>query len=167
MTRNSLRKQIIILLSVFLIISATFIGGCAKTSPKNTEINPQAKSNQVNKPVTPQAESNQIYKFITPQEALTLIKANQNNPNFVIIDDRAPEQFRSGHIKGAINIPFNTWDTAIQKLDKNKIYLTYCRTGCGAGSSKMNTQGFKYVYDIQGGLNEWLSKGLPLEEGGF
>jgi rhodanese-related sulfurtransferase len=189
MTKNRLKNRIIIPLSISLIISAVLIVGCTETNQKKTNIdpqiqreqidkliNPRAEDNQINKFISPQTEGDQIsrdftpqiegdkiYKFISPEEAFTLIKENQDNPNFVIIDDRRAEQFRSGHIKGAININYAHWDAAIRKLDKNKIYLVYCRTGCGVGSMKMNIQGFKYVYDIDGGLNAWTSKGFPLE----
>jgi rhodanese-related sulfurtransferase len=51
----------------------------------------------------------------------------------------------------------------MDKLDKNNIYLVYCATSCGATSRVMRQLGFKEVYEIRGGLNEWISQELPIE----
>lgn len=80
----------------------------------------------------------------------------------MIIDDRSPKEFRSGHIEKAINIPTTNFTADVSRLDKNNIYLVYCPSGCGAASGRMESLGFKEVYDIQGGLNAWKSNGLPI-----
>ncbi|MCK6599511.1 MAG: rhodanese-like domain-containing protein, partial [Bdellovibrionaceae bacterium] len=49
----------------------------------------------------------------------------------VILDVRTPDEYLSGHIKGAINIDFYASDFQNQlgKLDKEKDYKVYCRSG--------------------------------------
>lgn len=69
-----------------------------------------------------------IKKF-TPGEAFKFIQINSENLDFVILDIRTPEEFESGHIEGAINIDYHsdTFVKDLDKLDKDKSYLVYCR----------------------------------------
>ncbi|MFC1972151.1 rhodanese-like domain-containing protein [Chloroflexota bacterium] len=107
---------------------------------------------------------NQIIKFVTPQQAFDLIQEKQNNPNFVIIDDRKTPEFNNGHIANAINMPYSTvLKDRLDKLDKNEIYLVYCTTGCGATSKIMKQFGFREVYEIEGGIQAWMPQGLLIE----
>ncbi len=101
--------------------------------------------------------------FVTPRQAQALIEANRNNPNFVIIDDQVTPAFQLGHIAGAISIPHGTnFATSLAKLDRNKIYIVYCPTGCGATSATMKELGFAEVYEIEGGIKAWVAQGLPI-----
>jgi rhodanese-related sulfurtransferase len=159
---NSLSKYIILLQLVLLIIFALITSGCAGTNQNSTFTAPQPATGENTTLTAPQPERNKISKFISPQEAFTLIQKNQNNPYFVIIDDRPPAQFMASHIAGAIDIPFANYRKGVSSLDKNRIYLVYCWTGCGQSSSIMKDLGFKEVYEIRGGLDAWVSEGLPL-----
>ncbi len=59
----------------------------------------------------------QTYIDITPQEAIEMIKKDKN---VVILDVRTKEEFSSGHIKGAINIPVQELEERIKELAKYK-----------------------------------------------
>ena len=110
----------------------------------------------------------QIIQDITPQEAFTLIQENQDNPDFVIIDVRTPQEFAEEHIENAANIDFysETFRGELDNLDKNKTYLIYCRVGGRSGSALniMAELNFKEVYNILGGINQWKAEGLPTTE---
>ena len=103
---------------------------------------------------------------ISAKEAYEIIQKNKNNSNFVIIDVRTPEEYESGHIENAINIDFysDNFKDELKKLDKNKNYLVYCRSGNRSGSSLeiMEELGFKEAYHISGGISEWKSEGFPI-----
>jgi len=48
----------------------------------------------------------------------------------VLLDVRTPEEFKAGHIKGAINIPVDQVKSRINEIrGKNKPVITYCRSG--------------------------------------
>ena len=53
-----------------------------------------------------------------------IIKEN----NYIIVDVRTKNEYDSGHIKGAINIPYDTINEEIE-LDKEKTILLYCKSG--------------------------------------
>ena len=55
----------------------------------------------------------------------------------VIVDVRSPEEFKSGHIKGSINIPVNKIAGRIEKLKKDgKPIITCCRSGARSSMAK-------------------------------
>ena len=113
---------------------------------------------------TPKDET-QVIKNISPQDAHVLIEKNKNDPNLVILDVRTPEEFSEGHIENAVNLDFYSDDfkEELDKLDKNKTYVTHCRSG-GRSAKTLNLMkelGFKEAYNITGGIVEWENEGLP------
>lgn len=51
--------------------------------------------------------------------------------DIVLVDVRTPEEFRTGHKEGALNIPVDNVEQLAPQLlpDKNAVILLYCRTG--------------------------------------
>ena len=89
-----------------------------------------------------------------------------NRENFVIIDVRTPEEYANGHIENAINLDYysKTFKDELNKLDKNKAYLIYCRSGRRTGTvlDIMKGLGFTEVYNMLGAITQWEAKGLPI-----
>jgi len=138
-------KKWLLTLLVLLVIGVVSTGGCVG-----------------------QETPTQIIGDITPQEAFTLIQDNQNNPDFVIIDVRTPEEFADGHIENAINLDYysETFGDELNKLDKNKTYLIYCRSGKRSRNALdiMEELNFREAYNMSGGIIEWKAEGLPTTE---
>ncbi len=113
-----------------------------------------------------QAVTEQIIKDITAREAFSLIQANESKADFVIIDIRTPQELDEGHIENAINIDFlsESIKNEINKLDKTKTYLIYCRSGnrSRGALSVMVELGFRVVYHLSVGTNGWVEGGFPL-----
>jgi len=90
----------------------------------------------------------------------------QNNTDLIIIDVRTPDEFNMGHLENAINIDFysDTFEQNIDKLDKDKTYLIYCRSGKRSGKSHVIMEGlnFSEVYNMEGGMLSWNMAELPL-----
>lgn len=66
----------------------------------------------------------------------------------IIVDVRTPAEFKSGHIKGAINIPLDIIATKAQSLkDKNVPIITCCRSGnrSGAAAGMLRNLGIEVV----------------------
>jgi len=47
----------------------------------------------------------------------------------IILDVRTKEEYNSGHINGAVNIPLNTLTANMKKLNKKKVIITCCASG--------------------------------------
>ena len=115
-------------------------------------------------PLTTAAQSTE--EIVQPREAFALIQKNKNNPNFVVLDVRTPDEFGSGHIEGAINIDYNSggFKTLVSELEKARTYLVYCRTGrrSGGAAKVMKDLGFLSIMRMKGDILAWQSEGLPL-----
>ena len=105
---------------------------------------------------------------ISPVQAQALIQRNTENPNFILLDVRTPQEFSTGHIKGALNINFSAPDFAskIDELNKSATYLVYCKVGGRSGKAMqvMQEKGFKKVFNIEGGIDKWQAGNLPIEK---
>ncbi|RZS96218.1 rhodanese-like domain-containing protein [Cecembia calidifontis] len=94
------------------------------------------------------------------------VQAKKHKKKNVILDIRTPEEVAEGYIEGAKFVDFlgGNFETEIQKLDKKKTYYVYCRSARRTipATEKMKELGFKKVYMLDGGLNNWIEKGKPL-----
>lgn len=110
-------------------------------------------------------ENKPIIEDVNLKEAYALIVDNLSNPDFVIIDVRTPEEYASGHVEDAINMDFyaEDFDEQLNELDRDKIYLIYCRSGNRSGKAldKMEALGFRQVYNMLGGIANWERTNLP------
>lgn len=92
---------------------------------------------------------------------------NHPNSQVVILDIRTPEEYESGHIEGALNIDYynENFKSELEKLDPEKQYLVYCRSGSRSGNSMQlfEIAGLKKVYNMRGGINSWKERGYPLK----
>ncbi len=66
-----------------------------------------------------------------------------------IVDVRSEGEYRSGHIKGSINLPLDRLPQLASKLQKDKPVITCCASGMRSGSAKswMLSNGFTEVYN--------------------
>ncbi|NQX91477.1 MAG: rhodanese-like domain-containing protein [Flavobacteriales bacterium] len=85
-----------------------------------------------------------------------------------LLDVRTFDEIKLGKIAGAKEMDF--FDADFEKqlgtLDKNKPVLVYCAAGKRAGKAMgmMEDQGFKEVYNLEGGFGEWMSQNMPIEK---
>ena len=109
------------------------------------------------------------YGPISVEEAASMIVALRGDPGFVLLDIRTPEEVEAGHLPGALELDFRnpSFANELEKLDRNRIYLIYCRTANRTGQAfdLMTTMGFTMVYDMKGGISEWSALGYPVCEG--
>jgi len=130
----------VLVLAVLLVVGALLIIGCKAPS--------------------------QIIEDITVQEAFDLIEEEQDNPDFVIIDVRTPEEYDGGHLENAVMIDFRAddFEDRISELDRDKTYVIYCRTGVRSAGALdvMERLGFTEVYNILEGIVGWTDAGFPV-----
>ena len=87
-------------------------------------------------PVTPAASS------ATASDAASAVSPQQ----VLLIDVRSPEEFATGHLDGAINIPHEQIAEQIARFtqDKNAEIQLYCRSGRRSGAALETLQGMGY-----------------------
>ena len=86
------------------------------------------------------------------------------SPEAFILDVRTPQEFSEGHIENAKNVDWNgnQFELQIAKFDKTKPLFVYCLGGgrSASAASKLRSNGFKEVYELDGGMMNWRSAGL-------
>jgi len=67
----------------------------------------------------------------------------------IIVDVRTPKEYKSKHIKGAINLPIRELHNTYVRLPKGKEIIVYCRSGNrSATATKILKQHGFIVYDV-------------------
>jgi rhodanese-related sulfurtransferase len=98
-----------------------------------------------------------------PVELNRLIKGHEN---INVIDVRAEEDYREGHIPGAINLPQDKWST-LEGLSKDKANVLYCYSQvchlAAAAACEFAAQGYP-VMEMDGGFEAWKENDLEIEK---
>ena len=78
--------------------------------------------------------------------------------DFVLLDVRTKEEFREGHIEGAVNIPlpYLAYQIEEEVSDKDQKIVLYCRSGVRTLTAAEILKELEYtnVYDM-GGILSW------------
>ncbi|PSW04908.1 rhodanese-like domain-containing protein [Photobacterium lipolyticum] len=103
------------------------------------------------------------YTVVVPNEATVLV----NRENGVFIDIRSRDEYRQGHIAGALHIlPSQIKEQNITDLEKYKSapIIVVCKTGqTGQESANLLSKaGFENVNLLKDGLISWNEANLPL-----
>jgi rhodanese-related sulfurtransferase len=101
-------------------------------------------------------------KSVSPRQLSDLVNRQQG----VVLDVRDKNEFRTGHIVDAVNIPHTQVKDRIAELNghKDKPVIVVCKLGQHAGTAArtLKQAGFTQVYKLGGGIAEWQSEQLPL-----
>lgn len=101
-------------------------------------------------------------QIISPQDYQSAYITN--NADHVLIDVRTPEEFASGYIAGAINIPVQELSQRLSEVPTDKDIVVYCRSGnrSAQASTILSGNGFNNISDL-GGIIAWQQAGYTLE----
>lgn len=104
--------------------------------------------------------------FIKNKKYLSAKKINEviEKKTAILIDVRNDYEYEIGHFKNSINITSKVFREQVKKITqalknyKNKKIVLYCTGGirCEKTSSWMQYCGFKYVYQMQGGILQYV-----------
>lgn len=101
---------------------------------------------------------------ISQVELMQRIKTNQ--PGLILLDVRSPQEYAEGHIQGAINIPHDQLGSRLAEIGsyKENDVVLYCRSGRRVviAANTLQPAGFSKLLHLDGDMNGWLSKGLPI-----
>lgn len=93
--------------------------------------------------------------MIDNEEMKTLLQ----NEGIQLVDVRTVKEFNENYIEGAENIVFDDkFDQKIGGLQKDKPVIVYCRSGNRSAKCAeiLAERGFKKIYDLKGGITQWI-----------
>ena len=89
-----------------------------------------------------------------------------NDTNVVVLDVRTAEEFKDGHLEGAVNIDYKQGDfveQAVVKLPKERTIAVYCRSGRrSAGAAELLAKEGYRVVNMKGGIIAWQEAQMPV-----
>ncbi len=115
-------------------------------------------------PALARAETPAEAPSITPTE---LNEHREAGTGPAIVDVRSAAEYESGHIPGAVNIPYDRIADRIGEVDTSHGVALYCQMGPRArmGEAALLESGLDSVLHLEGGLSAWQAKGFPVDTG--
>ncbi|MEK7627862.1 MAG: rhodanese-like domain-containing protein [Patescibacteria group bacterium] len=101
---------------------------------------------------------------INPQEFHAMFVANPDN--YIFIDVRPENAYTAAHALGSESMPLHTlFDTRHLLPKTGKTIVLICSGGraSGVGYSYLEHYGFFNIKRIDGGIERWISMGLPVD----
>jgi rhodanese-related sulfurtransferase len=85
----------------------------------------------------------------------------------VLVDIREPDEFVSGHVPGAINLPLSRLTPAALPRPADKKVVIMCRSGNRSGklASMLPKVGREDIIDYSGSMIDWTRRGGPIVKG--
>lgn len=92
------------------------------------------------------------------------------NAETQLLDVRSIDEYNAGHLENALQADWSNeaeFTKRTKALDKQKTVLVYCLSGVRSNSAMqwLYNNGFKKVYNLQGGINKWKQANMPLVKG--
>jgi phage shock protein E len=104
---------------------------------------------------------------VTSVNAATLSERLDSADAPVILDVRTLEEYSSGHVPGAINVPYDQVADRVEEFAafRDADVVVYCQSGKRASmaAADLKAAGFSRVLDLEGHMQGWKEQGLPLE----
>lgn len=83
----------------------------------------------------------------------------------VVVDVRPAEEYRAGHVLGAISLPLPELERRLRRLPKNALIVAYCRGPycllAPQAVAILRSRGFR-ARRLEDGLPEWRAAGYPV-----
>ena len=90
-----------------------------------------------------------------------------NDGSVIVLDVRPEEEYRAGHIPGALSVPVNALEAALQTLPRDRDIVAYCRGPYCVFSDEavalLGSRGFR-ARRMRQGLPDWRAAGMPVED---
>ena len=98
--------------------------------------------------------------------AETLQASIDGKEDFILVDVRKKGEFRSGHVKGALNLPLSNMEKGYNQLPQDKRVVLYCNSANRSNQAAwiLLQHGYKKIEEMEG-YKFWVEKGFPSAKG--
>jgi rhodanese-related sulfurtransferase len=112
-----------------------------------------------------------VAAYLEARDTLEAVDAKElmerlNDGSVVVLDVRPEEEYRAGHIPGAISVPVDALDAALQTLPRDREIVAYCRGPYCVFSDEavalLRSGGYR-ARRLRQGLPDWRAAGMPVE----
>ena len=112
-----------------------------------------------------------IEAYLVDRDALEVVDATElmerlTVGSVIVLDVRPEEEYRAGHIPGALSVPVDALEAALQTLPRDREIVAYCRGPYCVFSDEavalLNSRGYR-AKRLADGLPDWRAAGMPVE----
>jgi rhodanese-related sulfurtransferase len=112
-----------------------------------------------------------VETYLMDRDALEAVDARElmerlSDGSVIVLDVRPEEEYRAGHIPGALSVPVEALEAALQTLPNDKEIVAYCRGPYCVFSDEavalLRSRGYQ-ARRMAEGLPDWRAAGLPVE----
>jgi rhodanese-related sulfurtransferase len=113
-----------------------------------------------------------VEAYLVDRDALEAVDATElmerlTVGSVLVLDVRPEEEYRAGHIPGAISVPVHTLEAALQTLPRDREIVAYCRGPYCVFSDEavalLKSRGYR-ARRLRQGLPDWRAAGMPVED---
>lgn len=104
---------------------------------------------------------------VLPQAEVDEARTLWEEGEATFLDVRTAEEYRAGHLPGALNVHAGRVTQALEQLPEDRLVVAYCRTGrrSSIAASALRAAGYMNVINLTEGIQAWQAKRYPVERG--
>jgi rhodanese-related sulfurtransferase len=112
-----------------------------------------------------------VEAYLVDRDALEAVDASDllerlRDGSVVVLDVRPEEEYRAGHIPGALSVPVDALEAALKTLPRDREVVAYCRGPYCVFSDEavafLRARGYR-ARRLRQGLPDWRAAGMPVE----
>jgi rhodanese-related sulfurtransferase len=112
-----------------------------------------------------------VEAYLVDRDALEAVDSSDllerlRDGSVVVLDVRPEEEYRAGHIPGALSVPVDALEAALQTLPRDREVVAYCRGPYCVFSDEavafLRARGYR-ARRLRQGLPDWRAAGMPVE----
>jgi rhodanese-related sulfurtransferase len=112
-----------------------------------------------------------VEAYLVDRDALEAVDSSDllerlRDGSVVVLDVRPEEEYRAGHIPGALSVPVDTLEAALKTLPRDREVVAYCRGPYCVFSDEavafLRARGYQ-ARRLRQGLPDWRAAGMPVE----
>ncbi len=111
-----------------------------------------------------------VGELLSQSDLITKLEADPRptqEPNWLLLDVRSPQEFAEGHIPGAVNIDHRELAERLDELQRFREaeVIVYCERGVRANRAEtiLDEAGFMRIRHLEGDMSAWRDRELPME----
>jgi rhodanese-related sulfurtransferase/DNA-binding MarR family transcriptional regulator len=112
-----------------------------------------------------------VEAYLVDRDALEAVDSSDllerlRDGSVVVLDVRPEEEYRAGHIPGALSVPVDALEAALKTLPRDREVVAYCRGPYCVFSDEavafLRARGYQ-ARRLRQGLPDWRAAGMPVE----